>query len=84
MWFAAMERPTVNSWFARFMQKLQDGSPQVLSLLADNPFPEHPPFYLRALLYRYTFTTPQQRASSGNIWNRELLGLYYLPDSSSP
>jgi hypothetical protein len=77
MWFAAMQNPTSNSWFAKFMLKLQQGSPQVLSLLADNPFPEKPPVYVRALLYRYFYTSPEQRKGSGNIWQRDYLGIYW-------
>ncbi|MGR8999639.1 MAG: lipase maturation factor family protein [Gammaproteobacteria bacterium] len=79
MWFAALETPTRDSWFARFMLKLQEGSPQVLSLLAYNPFPEKPPSFVRALLYRYFYTTPEQRAATGQIWQREYLGVYWPP-----
>ena len=79
MWFAALETPAADSWFARFMLKLQEGSPQVLSLLAYNPFPEKPPIYVRALLYRYFYTTPEQRAATGQIWQREYLGVYWPP-----
>lgn len=81
MWFAAMETPTAHSWFARFMQKLLEGSPQVLSLLAYDPFPEKPPTYMRALLYRYFYTTPEQRAETGQIWQREYIGVYWPPSN---
>jgi hypothetical protein len=77
MWFAAMETPGPDSWFVKFMQKLQQGSPQVLSLLAENPFPEKPPAYVRALSYRYFYTTPKQRAETSNILQREYLGVYW-------
>ncbi|MGZ8184476.1 MAG: lipase maturation factor family protein [Methylobacter sp.] len=77
MWFAALETPAADSWFARFMEKLQEGSPQVLSLLAANPFPDKPPVYVRALLYRYFYTTPEQRADTGQIWQREYLRDYW-------
>lgn len=77
MWFAAMETPAPDSWFTKFMRKLQEGSPQVLSLLAENPFPEKPPAYVRALSYRYFYTTPKQRAETGNVWQREYLGIYW-------
>jgi hypothetical protein len=79
MWFAAMESPAPHSWFANFMQKLEQGSPQVLSLLDHNPFPEKPPAYVRALAYRYRYTTPEQRAATGNIWQRDYLGVYWPP-----
>lgn len=77
MWFAALSTADQNPWFGRLMDKLLDGSPQVLSLLAYNPFPEHPPAHVRALLYRYSFTTPEQRKATGQIWRREYLGEYW-------
>lgn len=79
MWFAALRQPAMDSWFVKFMLKLQAGSPQVLSLLADNPFPERPPLYLRAVLFRYYFAPPQQRAETGRIWQRHYLGQYWPP-----
>jgi len=80
MWFAAMETPATDSWFAKFMSRLQEGSPQVLSLLDENPFPQKPPVYIRALSYRYFYTTPKQRTATGNIWQREFLGIYWPPN----
>jgi hypothetical protein len=81
MWFAAMEKPAADSWFAKFMGKLKEGSPQVMSLLEVNPFPEKPPVYLRALLYRYSYTTREQRAATGHIWQREYLRIYFPPEN---
>ena len=77
LWFAALQNSNDNAWFAHFMQKLLEGSPEVLALLANNPFPGKPPAYLRALLYRYRFTAVNQRAAFGNIWQRELLRQYW-------
>jgi hypothetical protein len=77
MWFAALSEPQPGGWFEKFMRRLQEGSPDVLALLAHNPFAKQPPPYLRAYLYRFTFTLPDQRAKSGHIWNREKLRLYW-------
>lgn len=77
MWFAALQQPAAIPWFGRFMLKLQEGSPAVLSLLANNPFPDKPPVYLRALLYRYLYTTPKQRRTTGQIWRREYWRMYW-------
>ena len=82
MWFAALSPPAQNAWFGSFMERLRQGSPLVLSLLANNPFPEKPPVYVRALLYRYSFTTPEQRAATGEIWRREYLGVYWPPSDN--
>jgi len=59
------------------MLRLWEGSPPVLALLAGNPFPDHPPAYVRALFYRYYFTTPEQRSKTGAVWRREYLGVYW-------
>jgi hypothetical protein len=50
-----------------------------LKLLRGNPFPEEPPHYVRAVLYRYRFTTRQERRETGAWWNRTLVGLYHPP-----
>ncbi len=47
-----------------------------LGLLRANPFPEAPPRYLRAVVYRYHFTDPAVRGATGAWWRREPLGLY--------
>jgi hypothetical protein len=79
MWFAAKETPAANSWFTKFMLRLKEGSPQVLSLLINNPFPGKPSVYVRALLFRYFYTSPQQRKATGDILEREFLRVYWLP-----
>ncbi|MEQ1638413.1 MAG: lipase maturation factor family protein [Methylococcales bacterium] len=77
MWFAALGESQPGGWFEKFMQRLQEGSPGVLALLAHNPFAKQPPVYIRAYLYRFTFMLPEQRAVSGHIWNRKKLLLYW-------
>lgn len=77
MWFAALSTQHPPAWFSGFVAALLKGSPPVLSLLAGNPFPTKPPIFVRALLYRYSFTTPEQRAASGDTWKREYLGVYW-------
>ena len=61
-------------WFGKFMQRLHEGSPSVTALLAVDPFADRPPRYLRVLAYRYRFTTPSERAASGDWWRRTYLG----------
>ncbi len=74
MWFAAMSPYYQHPWFVNFMAKLLEGDEAVLSLLATNPFPDHPPRYVRARLYEYQFTTPGQRRSTGLWWIRQPAG----------
>ena len=78
MWFAALGDWRDNPWFLRFMGKLGEGSVPVLALLQSNPFPEHPPKFLRASFYRYRFTHWQEKSKNGQVWQRERLG-QYLP-----
>ena len=40
MWFAALGDYRQNPWFVNFCARLLQGSPEVLALLANNPFPE--------------------------------------------
>ena len=77
MWFAALEPPP--PWFVRLLVRLLEGSPDVLALLGDNPFPQRPPTFVRALLYDYRMTDRQARHRDGTYWRRELLGVYVPP-----
>lgn len=76
MWFAALGTPDRNPWFIKLMRRVQDGAPDVLDLLSGNPFPDTPPAYLRATLYRYRFTDAKTRAETGAWWTRERLRPY--------
>jgi hypothetical protein len=74
MWFAALGTAQRERWFYPFCQRLLEGSPAVLALLATNPFPERPPRYLRATLHDYRFT----RWGDGETawWRRRVIGPY--------
>ncbi len=74
MWFAALG--PAPAWFVRLLERLLEGTPEVLSLFASNPFPDHAPRYVRALLYDYHMTDRQTRRNTGAWWRRELLGTY--------
>ena len=77
MWFAALQGSYRNTpWFPHFIEALLQGKPEVLQLLAENPFPEEPPQYVRAVLYDYHFTDIATKRSEGTWWSRELEGLY--------
>lgn len=82
MWFAALGPPP--RWFLRFLQRLLEGSPEVLALLERAPFGERPPRYVRALLYNYLMTDRNTRKRTGEWWHRELLGLYVPPIALAP
>ncbi len=80
MWFLPPHFPDQLEWFDRFMRKIAKGEKKVLALLEENPFPDAPPKYLRVRVWRYHFTTPEERRQSGNWWKREFLGYFpYTP-----
>jgi hypothetical protein len=87
IWFAAipavhgdlrtMPRPEHYPWVLYFMWKLLHNDKGTLGLLANDPFPEKPPRYVRAALYRYRFA-PLGAANEGAAWwDRERVGLWY-------
>ncbi len=84
MWFAALSDYQQNPWFVNFCVRLLQGEPQVLALLANTPFPNSPPKYLRAELYLYEFTSTKQRTETGEWWKREHLRPYFGPISLKP
>ncbi|PYI45599.1 MAG: hypothetical protein DMF11_11480 [Verrucomicrobia bacterium] len=81
MWFAALGTYRENQWFVRLIVRLLEGSQDVSRLLATNPFPHEPPRYIRAIFYRYRFTTLRERRDTGAWWKREQLQ-EYLPTVS--
>jgi hypothetical protein len=74
MWFLPPQDPYMRRWFENFLWRLHTNSASVTALLEHNPFPSHGPRHLRALVFRYRFTTPQQRNASGATWQVEYLG----------
>jgi hypothetical protein len=77
MWFAAMSEPETHRWFGVLLTRLLEGDRATLDLLRTNPFPDRPPRFVRAMYYRYEFTTPEERRRSRHWWKRELAGVYY-------
>ena len=81
MWFAALDAPEQNPWLVGLIVRLLEGSRDVTGLLAHDPFPDKPPHYIRAMFYRYRFTTPEERRQTGAWWQRQELR-EYLPTIS--
>jgi hypothetical protein len=77
MWFAALSNHQDAPWFSQFMLRLLEGSPDVLGLLATNPFPGKPPRFVRATVFDYHFSDSVTRRSTGAVWTRTLLGDYF-------
>jgi hypothetical protein len=58
------------------MDRLTEGSPDVLRLFAHNPFPDVPPRYVRARVFDYHFTDMKTRRETGAWWRRTEIGDY--------
>jgi hypothetical protein len=79
MWFAGISPLYAQQWLTPFLMRLLQNDPPTLRLLQHNPFPESPPRYVRAQLYRYRFTTWQELLRDRAWWHRTLEGRYVRP-----
>jgi hypothetical protein len=79
MWFAAISAQYAHSWLQPFMLRLLRNDAATLRLLRANPFPDSPPQYVRAQLYRYRFTTPAELRRDHAWWHRTLEAPYLRP-----
>jgi predicted DCC family thiol-disulfide oxidoreductase YuxK len=77
MWFAALGTAADNPWFATFLRRLLENSPDVTALLGSNPFPKKPPLYVRAVLYDYRYSTAEEKKATGAWWVRQPEGIYF-------
>jgi lipase maturation factor 1 len=76
MWFAALGFYHNHLWVRSFLIRLLEGSPEVLSLLKTNPFPNKPPRYIRCVVYDYRFTNRKKRRETKAYWKAERRGVY--------
>jgi Lipase maturation factor len=81
MWFAAISPRYAHPWLQPFMLRLLQNDAATLRLLGGNPFPDDPPQYVRAQLYRYRFTTAAEWRRDHAWWHRTLEGGYLPPIS---
>ncbi|GAA1961235.1 lipase maturation factor family protein [Microbacterium deminutum] len=70
MWFLPLGH-SLDDWFTAFLVKLLEADSATLRLLADDPFGGAPPVWIRAVAYRYRFTTRAQLRESGARWTRD-------------
>jgi hypothetical protein len=80
MWFASMATANEYPWTLNLVWKLLHNDPGTLSLFRDNPFPQKPPHYVRAVLYKYQFQ--KHNDPQGLWWSRTFLGLWLPPMTS--
>lgn len=79
MWFAMLSPAFARGWFEPLVWRLLQNDPPTLKLLRTNPFPDTPPTYIRARLYRYRFTGRDERRATGAWWERTLIGEFARP-----
>ncbi len=70
MWFLALPGRFDDRWFLPFLVKLLENDRATLALLRVDPFPERGPRFVRARLYRYRFSTPEERRQAKVWWVR--------------
>jgi hypothetical protein len=79
MWFIPLSPEYAESWFAALVARLLQNDGPTLSLMARNPFPDRPPEWIRATMYRYRFTTYAERRGTGKYWVRTRVGEMMRP-----
>ena len=80
LWFASLGDWHQNDIVPLTEERLLENDGDVLALFkdrqGDNPFVQTPPRLVRAVLWRYWFTSMDEKRRTGNWWRREYLGLY--------
>ncbi|MFE6666380.1 lipase maturation factor family protein [Streptomyces sp. NPDC057697] len=86
MWFAALSPAYARPWFGPFVERLLENDRDTLRLLRHNPFPHSPPAHVRAVVYRYRYTTWRELRATGRWWHRTRMRDFMRPVSlgSSP
>jgi lipase maturation factor 1 len=76
LWFASLGTWQQNLIVPRTEELLLENDRDVLGLFASNPFREAPPRFVRAVLWQYWFSTPEQKRTERVWWRRQFLGAY--------
>jgi hypothetical protein len=76
LWFASLGSWMQNPMVPRTEELLLENDRDVLDLFRSNPFAGTPPKYVRAVLWQYWFSTPEQKREQGVWWTREYDGTY--------
>src|SRR6201981_1552470 len=66
LWFASLGTWRENLLVVSTEERLLEGSHDVLTLFAGNPFPNAPPKQVRAILWQYWFTSLAEKRATGN------------------
>ena len=79
IWFVPLSPAYGADWFVPFLGRLLEGDRAILRLMGRNPFPDAPPRFVRARLFRYRFTTWAERRETGAWWTRAFVGDFVRP-----
>ncbi|MCB5165484.1 lipase maturation factor family protein [Streptomyces bambusae] len=79
MWFAALNPGYARDWFGPFVTRLLENDRDTLRLLRHNPFPDAPPRFVRARLYRYRYTDWRELRTTHAWWHRTLVREFLPP-----
>ncbi|WP_027943199.1 lipase maturation factor family protein [Amycolatopsis taiwanensis] len=75
MWFVSLSPRYGQSWLPALAEKLLKADRKTLKLLRRDPFDGARPTFVRARIFRYRFTTRQERRETGAWWVREPVGM---------
>ena len=73
MWFAALDPLGAQQWLGSFLFRLLEGTPEVVALLEENPFPDAPPPVRTPRLLPVSLSSPAQKSEAGAWWQREFV-----------
>jgi hypothetical protein len=76
LWFASLGGWLQNPMVPRTEELLLENDRDVLGLFRGDRFGGTAPRYVRAVLWQYWFSTPQQKRDEGAWWTRQFLGTY--------
>jgi uncharacterized membrane protein YphA (DoxX/SURF4 family) len=79
LWFAAMEPLEENPWVLELVRRLLEGTLDVRIFFEKDPFANAPPLLVRAFVYDYHFSTPEERNKTGQWWRRDKKRVYLPP-----
>jgi hypothetical protein len=79
MWFLSISPSYAQTWLIALCRGLLTNDEAIIRLLRTNPFPDTPPTYVRATLYRYRFSTAHELRSEHVWWQRERVSEYLAP-----
>ena len=79
LWFAAMQPVEANPWVLSLVRHLLEGDSSMHGFFAVDPFEKVPPLFIRAFVYDYHFTTPEEKKADGAWWRRDNKQIYLPP-----